>query len=271
MAQVISKGADMRGNDGLVWRVRGLVPLAVLCIASVNCGRGAADTFYANAEGKLLTVQVRDSEVTIAPVGPTDAFGCASIARSATGSLYSVCGQGILKPDQPQQLATIDPKTGKATMFGKAVTGLQVMGLEFAPDGTLYAVGDANAASPTFNSLYTVDLKSGEFTRIGATGVPAPEFFMDFAFDRAGTMYGATSHGLFTIDRKTATATKVADFVGGGEIMGLSYNVAQDKLYATDFKAPNSALYAVDARTGFLTPLAALGYPMAHGLESLAP
>jgi len=261
----------MRMTDGLVRRFRRLVPLTVLCAASLNCGRATTDTFYANADGKLLTVQIQDSKVTIAPVGPTDAFGCASIARSGDGKLYSVCGPGVMKPDQPQQLATIDPQTGKATLFGKAVTGLQVMGLEFAPDGTLYAVGDANAASPTFNSLYSVDVKSGDFTRIGATGVPAPEFFMDFAFDRAGTMYGATSHGLFTIDRTTATATKVADFVGGGEIMGLSYNVAQDRLYATDFKVPNSALYAVDARTGFLTPLAALGYPMAHGLESLAP
>jgi len=261
----------MRLKDGLVRRFCGFAPLALLCAASVNCGQGAADTLYANAGGKLLTVDVRDGKVTIAPVGPTDAFGCAAIARAATGALYSVCGEGIMKPDQPQQLATIDPKTGKATLFGKAVTGLQVMGIEFAPDGTLYAVGDGNAASPTFNSLYTVDVKSGEFTRVGATGVPAPEFFMDFAFDRAGTMYGATSHGLFTIDRKTATATKVADFVGGGDIMGLSYNVTQDRLYATDFKVPNSALYAVDARTGFLTPLAAMGYPMAHGLESLAP
>ena len=130
----------------------------------------------------------------------------------------------------------------------------------------LFRSGDANGASPTFNSLYTVDVKSGEFTRVGATGVPAPEFFMDFAFDRVGTMYGATSHGLFTIDRKTGTATKVADFVGGGEIMGLSYNLAQDRLYATDFKAPNSALYVVDRGTAFLTPIAAMGYPRAHGL-----
>ena len=46
-------------------------------------------------------------------------------------------------------------------LFGTEVFNLQVMGLEFAPDGTLYGVGDANRASPTFNSLYTVDLKTG--------------------------------------------------------------------------------------------------------------
>jgi hypothetical protein len=157
-----------------------------------------------------------------------------------------------------QQLATIDPKTGHATLFGTEVYNLQVMGLEFAPDGTLYGVGDANRASPTFNSLYRADLKTGEFTRIGSTGVPDPEFFMDFAFDSRGIMYGASSHELFTIDLKTGNATKVVDFVGGGDIMGLAYNA-------------NSALYVVNTQTGFLTPLASIGYPLSHGLVPVTP
>jgi DNA-binding beta-propeller fold protein YncE len=76
---------------------------------------------------------------------------------------------------------------------------------------------------------------------------------------------------LFTIDLKTGTATKVTDFVGGGDIMGLSYNAKQDKLYATDYKSPNSALYLVDTKTGFLTPMAAIGYPLSHGLVPLVP
>jgi DNA-binding beta-propeller fold protein YncE len=146
-----------------------------------------------------------------------------------------------------------------------------VMGLEFAPDGTLYAVGDANGASPTFNSLYTVDPKTGAFTRVGSTDVPPPGFFHDFTFDSSGTMYATTSQALYTIDPRTATATKVIDFVGGGGfgVMGLSYNEAQDRLYATEFKPGNSAFYLVDVQTGFLTPLAATGYPFAHALVPL--
>jgi DNA-binding beta-propeller fold protein YncE len=171
----------------------------------------------------------------------------------------------------PQQLATIDPKTGHATMFGEPVEKLNVMALEFAPDGTLYAVGDANPASPTFNTLYTVDPKTGTFTAVGSTGVPAPNFLMDLAFDARGTMYGASMFGLFTIDRKTGTATKVVEFVGGGVVMGLGYNAQQDKLYATDWKTPKSALYAVDTKNGFLTPMADLGYPLSHGLVALLP
>jgi hypothetical protein len=252
----------------LSWvRVFSSVVVAGLLVgSSIGCGQAATDdSLYATVPDKLVTLNIHGvNKVTTTDVGTMGAFGCASLARSAAGVMYSVCGPGIAKPGEPQQLATVDLKTGRATPFGQSVVGLAVMGLEFGPDGTLYAVGDLNKASPTFNSLYSVNVKDGAFTRIGSTG--APEFFMDFAFDKNGTMYGASSHMLFTIDRKTGTATKVTDFVGGGDIMGLSYDARKDRLYATDWKAPNSALYLVDVQTGFLTPVAAVGYPMSHGL-----
>jgi hypothetical protein len=269
--------------------VRGILPMAMLCVSTLACSGKAGrsvDRFYGivnnpAADGKLVAIDVRDqNDVTITPIGAIGTYGCASVALSKDGTLYSVCGPndfadtqhkyGCMTPG-PQQLATIDPKTGHATMFGAPVEKLNVMALEFAPDGTLYAVGDANPASPTFNTLYTVDQKTGAFTAVGSTGAPAPNFFMDLAFDNRGTMYGASMFGLFTIDRKTGTATKVVDFVGGDVVMGLGYNAKQDTLYATDYKAPNSALYVVDTKNGFLTPMAAIGYPLAHGLVALMP
>ena len=256
--------------------MRTILGMALLCAATIGCSGSAAgtsDRFYATAgpENKLLSIEIRDgSKVTITSVGATSSRGCGSVAVSPDGTLYSVCGPGLMAPGR-QQLAKMDPKTGRATLFGSELYDLEVMGLEFAPNGTLYAVGDANRASPTFNSLYTVDLKTGEVTRIGSTGVQDPEFFMDFAFDSSGTMYGATSHALFTIDLKTGIASKVVDFVGGGDVMGLAFNAKRDKLYATDFKSPNSALYLVNTHNGFLTPLAAIGYPLSHGLVPVTP
>jgi DNA-binding beta-propeller fold protein YncE len=250
----------------------GIAITGVFGCVGISCGQTMDDALYATVPDKtgasqLATLQVRGvNNLTTTVVGSMGAPGCASLARASSGVMYSVCGPGIIKPDLPQQLATIDLKTGHATLFGQVVTGLQVMALEFGPDGTLYAAGDANAASPTFNSLYTVDLKTGAFTRVGSTGAPASEFLMDFAFDKNGTMYAAGSHTLFTIDRKTGTATKVVDFVGGGDIMGLSFDQKSSRLYATDFKAHDSALYLVDLRTGFLTPVGAVGHPFAHGL-----
>jgi DNA-binding beta-propeller fold protein YncE len=256
----------MDTSRGWVTTVSGVLPLALLCAMCVNCGRATDDVFYAIADNKLITIEVRDvNDITTNVVGPTGSEGCAAIVRSPSGALYSVCGSTV-KPG-PQQLASIDPKTGHATRVGMVVEGLQVMGLEFAPNGTLYTVGDANPASPTFSSLYTVDVTSGSLTRIGSTGTSS--FFHDFAFDGSGTMYGTTSDALYTIDLKTGTATKVVDFVGGGAIMGLSFNASQNKLYATDFKKPISAVYLVDIRTGFLTPVAATGFPLAHGLVPL--
>jgi DNA-binding beta-propeller fold protein YncE len=241
--------------------------LALAVAMSAGCGTGQEDAFYATGGEKLLSISVRDgNQVTITELGSLEP-GCGSLARSPSGVLYSMCGPGMVKPG-PQQLATLDPKTGKANVFGTVVEGLQLMGLEFAPDGTLYTVGDANGASPTFNSLYTVDIKTGTLTRVGSTGVPAPGFFHDFTFDSEGTMYGTTSQALYSIDPRTATASKVIDFVGGGGfgVMGLSYNETHDRLYATEFKPLNSAFYTVDVETGFLTPLAATGYPFAHAL-----
>jgi len=245
-----------------------------LCAATAACGSTTDDALYATipgetaaAPGRLVTLEIKGiNKLTTNVVGSFGAGGCASLARSSSGTIYSVCGPGIVKPDLPQQLNVVDVKTGKITPIGNPFQGLQVMGLEFSPDGTLYAVGDANPASPTFNSLYTVDLTTGAFSRIGSTGVPAPEFIMDFAFDKSGTMYAASSHALFTIDRKSGTATKVTDFVGGGDIMGLSYDAKQNRLYASDWKMPRSALYLVDVQTGFLTPVASIGYPLSHGL-----
>jgi len=256
----------MRVTRAGVRTCAGLVLAGIVSGVGVGCGQAAPDdSLYATVPDKLVTINVRGiNQVTTTEVGATGAFGCASLAQAAGGVMYSVCGPGILKPGEPQQLATVDLKTGHATLFGRTAVGLAVMGLEFSPDGTLYAVGDANQASPTFNSLYTVNVTDGTFTRVGSTG--APEFFMDFAFDKSGTMYGATSHMLFTIDTRTGTATKVADFVGGGDIMGLSFDARQNRLYASDWKAPISALYTVDVQTGFLTPMAAVGYPFSHGL-----
>jgi hypothetical protein len=282
------EGAVMQRTRGRFTAVRRIAPVAVLC-ATVGCSGNTArsvDRFYGivnspAADGKLVAIDVRDqADATITPIGTIGTFGCTSVALSKEGTLYSVCGPGNFVDTQhqygcmtpgPQQLATIDPKTGRATMVGAPIEKLNVMALEFAQDGTLYAVGDANPASPTFNTLYTVDQKTGAFTAVGSTGVQAPNFFMDLAFDARGTMYGASMFSLFTLDRKTGTATKVVDFVGGGAVMGLGYNAKQDKLYATDWKTPKSALYVVDTRNGFLTPMADIGYPLSHGLVALMP
>ncbi len=229
----------------------------------------ANDLFYTISEGgsDLIEINVRSvGTTTTTLIGPTSGGFCITLALSPWGTLYSMCGPLF----GTQHLATIDRGTGLATVFGTGVSGLAVMAMKFGPDGNLYAIGGCypsggECAGP--NSLYKVDTGSGAFTLVGPTGTPL--FFMDLALDHSGNMYGVTSTlspsggppaRLYRINLTTGAATKVVDLVGSTSIMGLSFDQEKNKLYATDFYSINSALYVVDLKTGFLTPVATTGY-----------
>lgn len=176
-----------------------------------------------------------------------------------------------------QQLATINQKTGRAHLFGVRIPGLAVMAMTFGANGTLHAVGDCNPAPVTFectadkdfNSLYTVNVATGAFTRIGPT--KAPQFFMDLTVDSHGTMLGVTTtlnpSGtpaiLYRVNPATLKAAKLVNLVGSNSVMGLAFG-RNGKLYATDDFA-NPGLYRVGTATGLETAVAALpfGFPAA--------
>ena len=232
---------------------------------------------------ELWAIEVNGSKIKTKDIGPINAGGCASLAMSPSGTLLSMCGDlfGI------QRLASIDTKTGQGTLFGAPVPGLAIMAMAFGPDGVLYAVGDCNpngqpldcgpgpGPDPNYNSLYTVNVVTGEVTRIGPTG--APEFFMDLAFDRHGNLWGVTSSlqpsyipaVLYRINTETGAATKIVNLVGSSTLMGLAF-APDGKLYATDFTA-NPGLYLVDPKTGFESAIAAMPFGLSSGLELANP
>jgi hypothetical protein len=269
-------------------RLRVIAAVAILCTVPVFTTLKAAeddqakDLFYSTSGGgaELFAIKVSGSKITTTDIGPTDAGNCLSLALSTAGTLYSMCGPLF----GAQQLATIDPKTGRANVFGAAVPGLAVMAMAFAPNGVLYAVGDCNPSAtfvctpgsdPNYNSLYTVNEAIGTFTRVGSTG--APEFFMDLAFDHNGNMFGVTSTVnpspvpaiLYRIDPATGTATKIVNLVGSNSVMGLAFG-REGKLYATDF-AQNPGLYLIGMKTGFETAIASLPFGFSSALELANP
>src|ERR671926_479832 len=80
---------------------------------------------------------------------------------------------------------TGQPRTRSPTLGSRPLgQDLYIMGMTFSPDGILYAAGDYAPTSPTFNSLYTIDLSTGSATRVGAfdVGSTQSEFIMSFAF-----------------------------------------------------------------------------------------
>ena len=250
-------------------------------------GPGVSSVFYTTSGAgtglpngaEIFAITVTGATVTTRDIGPTHGGDCGSLALSPHGTLYSMCGPTF----GAQQLATINPKTGRAHLFGVPVPGRAVMALAFGANGTLYAVGDCNPAPVTFectadkdfNALYTVNVTTGAFTRIGPTR--APQFFMDLTVDRHGTMLGVTTTVnpsgtpaiLYRINPATGTATKLVNLTGSNYVMGLAFG-RDGKLYATDAFA-NPGLYRVGAATGLETAIAALPFGFSSGLELMNP
>lgn len=223
----------------------------------------------------LLAIDVEKGTTTV--IGPTCQPGSASLAITRDGkTAYTVVKAvkgfppGVTGADA--QLAKIDLATGAATLVGGPMGGnLSVMGLTFAPNGVLYAAGDFDPSSPTFNSLYTIDLTTGLATRVGSFGVGSTRsnFIMSFTWDSEGNMFGASRMSLYRIHRHRTTnaATKVVDFVGSSNVMGIA--MADGKLFAADFVGPLptvSKIYGVNIETGLLTPLFSTGIAFVHNI-----
>jgi DNA-binding beta-propeller fold protein YncE len=165
------------------------------------------------------------------------------------------------------QLAKLNLRTGAATLAGSPLgQPLSIMAFTCSPDGTLYAIGQANPMDPAFNSLYTVSRETGLASRIGSTGISAGMggFLMALAFAPDGTLYGASVSTLFRIDPSTGKTVKVVDFMGVSSVMGLA--VDEDwNFYVADFVA-QSRIYALDIRTGIATPILNTGLAFVHNI-----
>jgi hypothetical protein len=242
----------------------------------------AVNVFYTTSTGpngvELFAIEASDGNLGARDIGPMLGGDCSTLALSGSGTLYSVCGPLFGE----QQLATVNLSTGRANLFGIKVPGLAVMAMAFAPNGTLYAIGDCNpdrnanfectpGSDPNYNSLYKVNRETGAFTRIGATR--APQFFMDLTFDRHGTLFGVTTTLnpstvpaiLYRVDLATGKATKLVNLVGSNYVMGLAFG-RDGRLYGTDY-FQNPGLYVIDPKTGFETAVGALPFSFSSGLE----
>jgi hypothetical protein len=159
--------------------------------------------------------------------------------------------------DPTAQLAKLDLRTGEATLVGSPHhQGLNIMGMTCSPDGTLYAIGQLGPTN--FNSLYTVDRKTGIASLVGSTGVKDQEpnfkgFLMALAFAPDGELYGANVSTLFRVNRKNGIATKLVDMTGVVSVMGLAID-EDGKFYVADW-VPKSKIYTLDPVTGMATSI----------------
>jgi PEP-CTERM motif len=227
-------------------------------------GFAQADTIYQTGNDGTALYRTDSTNGLSTLVG---FFGYSSVY----GDAFSPSGQLFAMVDSysPSTLARVNLSTGVATPVG-APTGIaDLMGIAFAPNGTLYGV------SWDTNSLYTLNTGTGAATLLGSLGMPGE--VMDLSWDyRNGTMYAIASEGpagslLFKVNLTTGAGTRVTNIPGDDCLMGLINDTAGNFL-ATDWCSGNSPLYKIDPSTGNLTSLGltGIGAPMGGDIRQTA-
>lgn len=189
--------------------------------------------------------------------GPGLFNGFALTIDNTTDTLYT-----LMDSYSDGKLATVNPTTGVATVFGAGNGIADMMILEIATNGTMYS------ASWSSNSLYEMDKTTGVATLIGPLG-----FFgiMDVAYDSTGTLWATNGGALYTVNTTTGAGTLVTALSGGiSGNMGIAFDSA-DNLFATAFIG-NSSFWEIDTTTGVATAInSASGINGPHGGDILVP
>jgi hypothetical protein len=199
----------------------------LFCMVSVPGELRAGPVIYAVTYDRLIRIDLGTGAVT--DIGRTGVFDAMGFTFGPDGTAYTVANN---------RLATVNLKTGKATIIGPTSAG---MGLVFSPEGTLYGVGSG--------ALWKVDPATGKATRVGTGSTGRP---MDLAFHPDGTLYAIESASLYRLDLSTGQRTFVKNLRGLSNPMGLVIT-SDGTFYASDF--PNPVVVRVDVTTGATTPV----------------
>ena len=245
--------------------VRTSLIFASLWLGSSATARADNLTIFSTGQQGTVLLAINASTGAATTVGPLGLQGAVALGFSPTGVLYTVANGFPPGGTAIEQLATVNPATGRATLVGSPFpfrVGVMPMAVSFS--STIFAAGTA-PGSPLANRLLIIDPVTGQPSAVGPLGVTG---MMDFAFAPSGTLYGATQTALYTINTGTGAATLVAPFSGGGieMVMGITFDRAGN-LFATNFSAASS-LFSVNASTGVATLVGQTGVPFVHSAET---
>ncbi|MDL2718196.1 MAG: hypothetical protein PT977_10600, partial [Acidobacteriota bacterium] len=187
-----------------------LATLVSVALLASTATLNAEPILYSTTNGGTTLVRIDVGAGTVTTVGDFGVQGAFAIAISRKGKFYTVT-QGYPAGGPHPQLARVDPVTGLATPFGVNLKPENFMGIGFSPQGKLYGV-NADSGTPSQNSLYRFDLKTGKAKKVGVTGGCGD--IMDVAWHPNGTMYGAAWDSLYRINRHTGKAELVTKFQG---------------------------------------------------------
>ena len=163
----------------------------------------------------------------------------AATTVAATSAWAGPIGFSITGADD---LVRVDLGTGEVTTVGSLGVGGDFEGLDFSPDGTLFASDDNSGA------LFTIDPTTGEASLVGSFGFGQAETQnTGLAFRDDGTLFmvvddfedeGTDQDNLYTVDTTTGLATLV------GTLFGTPF--ADDPEITSIAFASDGTLFAVD-------------------------
>lgn len=161
----------------------------------------------------------------------------------------------VVAIDSARAVFEIDVATGAKTQIGTATANVSTAaGLAVGASNVVYVSSTGN------DSLYTLDLPSGNATLVGAYGNAALVMHGLEYVPATNTLYGASSHdgGIYTIDQTTGAATLVG-LTGLSSFVNLGWNADTGVMYATN--SGTDSLYTVNLSTGAATLVGPLAGP----------
>lgn len=163
-------------------------------------------------------------------------------ALALAGASSAFAGR-MIAVDSGRVLYEIDISTGAKTAFGNVSSNAGTTGgLAWDPVSNTVWV-----TSTSLDSLFTLDLDTGNATLVGAYGDPTLVMH-GLEYDTStGTLYGGSNGDLFRIDKNTGFATQIGD-TGLTSFHNLGYVPTTDTLYATN--SGSDSFYIMDRNTG---------------------
>lgn len=128
-------------------------------------------------------------------------YSLRGMAFSAAGECFVIQNGGSAgSTDVPDELYKLNIATGTFTFVGTTSSFVGIQGLDFAPNGTLYAWD-------IFNGLLKIDPNTGAATDV--SGVGGDGSIQTIAFGANGTLYGGRDNW-FSIDTATGATTLIS-------------------------------------------------------------
>ena len=233
-----------------------------LFVIAPNLARAQAFTMYGaefTFNGHFYNVNVANASLTTITA---NSGGCylGMDSEPATGTLWASCGSFLY---------TVDPATGRP-LTTRSINGSgDIFSISFAPDGTLYGLGNNNG------NLYIIDTATATATFIGTSA----QSIFGLEFGPGGVLYGC-GFDLYQINPGNGAATDLGrlvtgrsalltdlDFAPDGVMYGVTSQITSDSLYRIDLPTATAALIGITG--GDLRSIASVPEPSSLALLAL--